>query len=102
MEDHWCPKYRAKRIRIEPRSGDIPLAQGVSPGFDGTRLCERRRRDRFSTSFAPPGLDFNTTLTPRLRTGLEECRRSAAQYGCAFSAIFLFKRHPAQAEFRAV
>ena len=84
-----CPHLRAKRIQIEPRSGGILLAPGVSPGF-GVTLRHQPRRGG-SRDDLPPlrGLDSKTTPTPGSRPGLAECRRSAAQFGRGFAATLL-------------
>src|SRR5262245_20213000 len=53
--------WTAKRIRTEPRSGGIPLAQGASPGWTHAVVLSPERGERF----------------------LEVCRASGA-YGCAY------------------
>jgi hypothetical protein len=77
-------KWNAKRIRTEPRRGGSLLAPGVSPGFSVVSVYQPRRGD--SREDLPPlrGLIPKTTITPGLRPGLADCRRSAARFGCGF------------------
>jgi hypothetical protein len=81
----------ASRLRIEPRSGGIPLAPGVSPGF--TRTRPKSAGGAKDSANLPPltGLFTQSNPTPGLRPGLEEFRRSAAQFGCGFRRVFSFK-----------
>jgi hypothetical protein len=71
-----CPKYRAKRINTEPRSGGILLAIGVSR-WSPARYDQPHSGDSLKLSRLRR-LSFEGLFSTGSRRWLSKCRRSAA------------------------